>query len=260
MFFTDMNFNISKIHSIINFSLSGIVRQKYPGKLPTYELQYCCNSNAVLTFNGRSFNITPNTIIYLPKGIDNSDYTVKSDNGFLVYNIYFDTTDTMPSEAIIFQNKSDEIKSLFEKMYREWFKKADGYYFGCMQKTYRVFEIIKKQQFLYNTSQALSKLSIAEKYIAEHYCDNDFNIQKLHILADLSYSYFKKIFIDKYSMPPVKYVTMLRIHRACELLQTNKFTISQVAQMCGYENIYYFSNVFKKQIGVSPKNYKKFVY
>ena len=30
----------------------------------------------------------------------------------------------------------------------------------------------------------------------------------------------------------------------------------EVAELCGFENVYYFSNVFKKYKGVSPKNYK----
>ena len=56
-------------------------------------------------------------------------------------------------------------------------------------------------------------------------------------------------------MPPVKYINSLKIKRACELLATNNFTVCEISQICGFENTYYFSNVFKNYIGVSPKRY-----
>ncbi len=57
--------------------------------------------------------------------------------------------------------------------------------------------------------------------------------------------FIKKLFIDKYGMPPIKYVTHLKVNRACELIQTGMFSISEIAELCSYENVYYFSNVFK---------------
>ncbi len=57
-------------------------------------------------------------------------------------------------------------------------------------------------------------------------------------------------------MSPVKYITQLRVEKAKELLITNRYKVSEIAEMCGFENVYYFSNVFKKQVGVSPKTYK----
>ena len=92
--------------------------------------------------------------------------------------------------------------------------------------------------------------------MSRHYHDVKFDYENLISLSGLSYSYFKKLFIDKYGCPPVKYITKLKINRACELLMTGKFSISEIANLCGFENVYYFSNVFKKHTGVSPKNYK----
>ena len=60
-------------------------------------------------------------------------------------------------------------------------------------------------------------------------------------------------------MPPVKYVTMLKLDKAKELLITGHYTISEIVEICGFENIYYFSTVFKKHFGVSPKNYRTMI-
>jgi len=58
-------------------------------------------------------------------------------------------------------------------------------------------------------------------------------------------------------MTPIKYITMLRMEKAKELLITGHYKVSEIAGMCGFENVYYFSNVFKKHEGISPKNYIK---
>lgn len=56
-------------------------------------------------------------------------------------------------------------------------------------------------------------------------------------------------------MPPVKYLTQLRIEYAKELLITGRYSIGEIAEMCGFENVYYFSTVFKKHTGIPPSKY-----
>lgn len=40
------------------------------------------------------------------------------------------------------------------------------------------------------------------------------------------------------------------------LLRNHQMTISQIAEMCGYENVYYFSNAFKNYFGYPPTKMK----
>ena len=56
-------------------------------------------------------------------------------------------------------------------------------------------------------------------------------------------------------MSPVRFVTKMRIDYAKELLAANRRSVSEIAEMCGFSNAYYFSNVFKKQTGFSPSQY-----
>jgi AraC-like DNA-binding protein len=55
-------------------------------------------------------------------------------------------------------------------------------------------------------------------------------------------------------------MTGLRMKNAEALLGamwTNSYTISEIAQMCGFEDALYFSRVFKKYYGCSPSNFGK---
>ena len=48
----------------------------------------------------------------------------------------------------------------------------------------------------------------------------------------------------------------LKMREACKLLKVTDFYIYEVAQRLGYKDQYYFSRIFKKVVGISPKEYK----
>ena len=53
------------------------------------------------------------------------------------------------------------------------------------------------------------------------------------------------------------FITGERMRTACRLLANTTFSVGTVAQRCGYENIYYFSTVFRKCHGIPPGEYRK---
>ena len=77
----------------------------------------------------------------------------------------------------------------------------------------------------------------------------------------LNYDYVRKLFRREVGQTPLEYLTARRMSLARELLLsgvTNRYsnyTVSQVAEMCGYAEALYFSRVFKKYYGVPPKDY-----
>lgn len=73
-----------------------------------------------------------------------------------------------------------------------------------------------------------------------------------------SQSYLTKIFLTKYNCTPIKYLSQVRLQKACYLLLNNpELTINQIAELTGYEDQGYFSRTFKKYMGISPLQYKK---
>lgn len=255
MLFENEQFNISKIYNVVSYAPEGSKKYTYPGKLPTYEVMFFYKGDVEVFFAGQKLRLTKGDILYLPKGLENNTYYMKVGEDFGVHTIYFDTKSPLPDMAVQISDRNELMKNYFERIFRIWVGKRDGYYYKTMQLAYEIFEQIRKMQQRYSPDKKLSRLLAAEEYISEHYCDVHFDYDKLTALSGLSYSYFKKLFIDKHSCPPVKYVTGLKINRACELLQTKKFTITEIAKICGFENVYYFSNVFKKLLGVSPNHY-----
>lgn len=72
----------------------------------------------------------------------------------------------------------------------------------------------------------------------------------------LSYVQFLRRFKAFTGMTPMDYVTSLRLQQAKELLTGSPLPVKKIANVCGFENEYYFSNFFKKHTGRSPKAFR----
>jgi len=73
--------------------------------------------------------------------------------------------------------------------------------------------------------------------------------------------YSKTVLIEKfkqsYGMTPIRYFICLRMNEARRLLVDTKYSISEIAERCGFHCPYYFSNTFKTQFGQSPSRYRR---
>jgi AraC family transcriptional regulator len=63
--------------------------------------------------------------------------------------------------------------------------------------------------------------------------------------------------MEHYGIPPKKYIIALKINYACELLRLGQYSITQVADLCGFANIYFFSRQFKEYMGITPTRFAK---
>lgn len=85
----------------------------------------------------------------------------------------------------------------------------------------------------------------------------DLTVTSLAKRANLHTDYFSRLFHQHTGERPVKYIHEKRIERAQYLMVTTQMTFSEIATQTGFENVFYFSKIFKKITGVSPGNYKK---
>lgn len=72
-----------------------------------------------------------------------------------------------------------------------------------------------------------------------------------------SYVYFRNKFKAKQGVSPSAYAQSERLLMALRYLESGYYSVSEVATMIGFENMYHFSSAFKKQFGESPTNFLK---
>ncbi|MDQ8180294.1 IclR family transcriptional regulator C-terminal domain-containing protein [Pelagicoccus sp. SDUM812005] len=96
----------------------------------------------------------------------------------------------------------------------------------------------------------------AKKFIELHYVNAE-KIQDYFDGLSLSYSWFRKLFRDKYGIAPMKYRQELLHERARKLISKTNLSIKEIAFQLNYETQNYFSRAFKNQEGVSPIQYRE---
>jgi DNA-binding response OmpR family regulator len=78
--------------------------------------------------------------------------------------------------------------------------------------------------------------------------DKESFAMEMHVSGSLLYKKIKALT----GQSPIEFIKSIRLNRALELLQSHKYTITEVSELCGYSSISYFSTVFKKYFGKSP--------
>lgn len=256
--FENENVGIAKIYTVNKYdsesesSRTGTIF--YNVNLPTYELVFFLDGKAITNYAGTVITDKENSVRYMPKGITDGEYRVDKIEHVMCIDIYFDTDDPMPMTAIGLYDLP-VLKKLFIKLYNVWQDKKAGYYAEAMSIFYKIIAEIKRSDSGYKQRSHLAKIDRARDYMLTRYCDADFDYREMCAASGLSYDRFKELFKAAYGSSPVKYVTSLRITKAKELLITGHYSITEIAEACGFENIYYFSTVFKKETGVPPSKY-----
>jgi signal transduction histidine kinase/DNA-binding response OmpR family regulator len=94
------------------------------------------------------------------------------------------------------------------------------------------------------------------KIIEEHLDNSDFNIGQYAETLHMSRVTFYRKIKSLTGLSAVEFVRNVRLKHACEMLKNNSGNISEIAYAVGFQDPRYFSTIFKKEFGISPKQYK----
>jgi two-component system response regulator YesN len=96
----------------------------------------------------------------------------------------------------------------------------------------------------------------AQEYILKNFADKDISLHSVAKEVNISPNHFSTIFSKEMGETFISYITRIRIEKAKELLKTTQMRMSDIGYEAGYNDTHYFSYVFKKHTGVTPKEYR----
>ena len=105
-------------------------------------------------------------------------------------------------------------------------------------------------------SQYKVQLKQAIRYIDEHYRSEDISLNRVAQEVDLSPNYLSAVFSQEMGTTFVEYLTAKRMEKARELLRSSDLRSGEIAAAVGYKDSHYFSFLFKKTQGCTPRDYR----
>lgn len=96
----------------------------------------------------------------------------------------------------------------------------------------------------------------AKEYVGTHY-GVEISLGLAAEYVGVSASHFSRIFSQEAGVTFIEYLTQVRVERAKELLRCTNKKIAEIAQEIGYRDTRYFYTLFKKNVGCTPREYRK---
>ena len=96
----------------------------------------------------------------------------------------------------------------------------------------------------------------AKRYIEENYADQNTTLTTVAEEVALSPNHFSTIFSQECKTTFIEYLTNVRLENAKRLMRETDMKGYDIAYECGFSDPHYFSYIFKKNTGLSPREYK----
>ncbi len=152
------------------------------------------------------------------------------------------------------------VMQLLQLMKIEYSENRDGY--RMMIRVYfLMFIAYLSRQFSAGSSRVSRKLFLLADSVAylERNFQNDVSVPKLAEIAFLSVRQYTRVFKNAYKTTPNRYIIKLRLQHACAMMRRSGLTLSQIAMESGFTDSSFFSRQFKKEYGVSPREYRRMI-
>lgn len=104
-------------------------------------------------------------------------------------------------------------------------------------------------------AKGANSVLLIKKYIDENFSDTDMSLEKISREFSYNKKYISTAFKKQMKAGVCEYLNTVRIQNACTLIEQGFTCVKDIAFLCGYTDQMYFSKIFKKKLGASPREY-----
>ena len=171
---------------------------------------------------------------------------------------YLDSYELPKDENVFFTGVSPDYPWIYNQIIRELQLQRANYEDVIKLFLHHIFltinRYIKESQQIKNDT--INDIERAIHYFNENYA-KPISIEQYAEEHLMSVNWFIHSFKSVMKVPPMQYITQLRIAAAKGYLENSTKTIAEIAAAVGYDNALYFSRIFKKRTGMTPSAYRE---
>lgn len=225
----------------------------------TYQIIISLAGRVIFKIHGETLILKPNEMLVIPPNFRNEYAYDHSDAIFVHFSGYY--AEKLLSDYNIETNKkyktanARQLTIYAEKIINELLLKKIGFMNNCEAYLLNIFTAIKRGIESLENKEKTSNLQIVLDDMNMNYSSKK-SIDEYAKLLNISTSRFRHLFAEVYGISPHKMLLNIRIQKAKHFLLETDLSISDIAKQVGYDDALYFSQIFKKHTGFSPKLYR----
>jgi AraC-like DNA-binding protein/mannose-6-phosphate isomerase-like protein (cupin superfamily) len=163
-----------------------------------------------------------------------------------------------PEKPVVWLGEDLRLISLFEEV--QEVIEHDYAYVDLLHASHTLAHLVSlmvrlRQERGRGALDAEQKVTQCVVYMKQH-LDQPLSVRALSALANLSPSRFTELFREQTGDSPHQYLQRLRVHQACQLLDSTNLSLKQIAAGLGYQDQFHFSRVFKAIQEMPPSDYR----
>ena len=255
----------------------GTYRLKTVKRLPTwrpkgrldYQLLYIVSGKGHFYFHGEDRVVYAGRMVLIqPRQEQRYEYF--GEDKPEVYWVHFTGSDVknilrsynIPTDDPIFYSGASSTYSyLFKEMINELQNCKTGYEDLLTMYLCQIFLLVQRTRLEERPTVSTyiqEEMEFARRYFNEHY-NEPISIQEYAESRNMSVCYFQRNFKQIVKHTPMQYLLTIRVNNAASLLEATDYSMAEIAAIVGYEDPLYFSRLFRKIKGVSPRDYRNLV-
>ena len=266
----------SSARSRSDFQLRYISISKYEGdwySLPhTHqftELFYVLHGEGVFYIENEKVPVKTDDLIIINPNVEHTEKTFPNNPmEYIVFGVEglafsFTEHDQAYGRGYSFYSYGSDKKQFInfaQLMMHEFQDKKPGFEKVCHGLLEVLLVYISRKQKLSVISESSFQLSkecaIAKRYIDTNYAQ-DITLDSLAEITHINKFYLAHSFTECIGQSPISYLTERRLAACKELLSSSNLSVTQIATSAGFSSQSYFSQIFNKKVGMSPRQYRK---
>ena len=238
------NLRVEHLQGIVRYRPS--VSQWSAKNRPNHIVGIILDGAAIHDFGYQKFTLSKNCVFFLNQK-DDYDVRLLTESSYS-FSIHFTTYAPIDTDSFcISVTNPDEIISILEKAEKARSSENELLFLSYLyQLCYRISHLRNRIYFPKN-----ARIHAAKEYIDLHFTEENCLAEAVKNSA-LSSRRFGELFREQFELTPNRYIVFRKVDYAKVLLSTKAISVTDVANLCGFSDVYYFSKVFKNITGVSP--------
>lgn len=229
-------------------------------RIPDYHTLTLINHGIVrYIVHGKEIVINRKEVILMPGGLEKTGFNHSEASGDF-YSVHFfgDLPEYLTSDSgHAFRNLPfKELLTIFEHMHRHWLSGTPSDLMCCAGYLTVIRGLLPSPVSHEKQATFDRRVDKMKEHLLEHLEDKT-DLEVLSEVAGVSRAYAGTLFRSATGITVQNYANALRVRKAQSLLVESEGPLKEIASQCGFEDVFYFSKIFKKHTNLSPDNYRQ---